>query len=76
MALTPEPNNNSDELIGKEHRDRVISTLPLSKQFYIRQRLSDCDGLTKDQAIELLKECIVQSAQKDEIYNKLIKQGF
>ena len=75
-TLDPSNNNNNNEKhIGKAHRDKVINTFPLSKQFLIRTQLKNADALTRDQAVEMLKEFIVQSAQKDEVFKGLIKSG-
>lgn len=72
MATMPNEDNNQP-LTGEAHRNKVIATLPLSKQFSIRQYLSNCDGLSRDQAVDLLKDMIVQSAQKDAVFAELLK---
>lgn len=74
MATMPNPdNNNNNDMIGEAHRNKVIATLPLMKQFTIRQQMSNADSLSREQAIEMLKEFIVQSAQKDAVFAELMK---
>lgn len=76
-TLDPKENNdnNNNPSIGKEHRDKVIASLPLMKQFTIRQQLKNTESLSKDQAIELLKETIVQLAHKDSVFAELMKSS-
>jgi hypothetical protein len=69
----PEENNNNDRFTGKDYRDEIISKFSLSKQFAIRQQLSECDRLSEEQAVELLKEAIVQLAHKDFTFALLMK---
>lgn len=61
---------------GPEYRSKIISKLELSKQFAIRQHLSNCDKLTKEQAIEFLKDAIVQLAHKDYTYRLIMKDDW
>lgn len=76
-TLNPQGNNNGEEpMIGKAHRDKVISTFPLSKQFMIRTQLNNTENLRREEAIELLKDCIVQLAQKDAVFAELMKTSF
>lgn len=56
-----ELNNSSNET----DRNNIISKLPLSKQFTLRSHLSQADSLNREQAIEMVKECLVHSAYKD-----------
>lgn len=69
MALIDPPNNGDDnkenEYSGEKYRNEVINKLSLSKQFTLRQQLSNCDALSRDQAVEFLKDCIIQLAHKD-----------
>ena len=78
MALiNPTPGNGDEKpFIGETYRNEVISKLSLSKQFAIRQQLSNCDALNKDQAIDLLKDAIVQLAHKDFTFNMLLKEDW
>lgn len=74
MSLLEPPNeDNNKSYAGKKYRDEVISKLSLSKQFSIRQHLSNCDALTKEQAIDLLKDAIVQLAHKDFTFSLILK---
>lgn len=78
-TLDPDNNNNNNSeqpMIGKAHRDKVISTLSLSKQFMIRTQLNNTENLRREEAIELLKDCIVQLAQKDAVFAELMKTNF
>ena len=78
MALT-QPENNGDsnnKHIGKKYREKVIATLPLSKQFAVRQRMIYVEKLNKKQAIEMLKECIVLDAHKDTTFTSMINGVF
>lgn len=59
--------------IGEEYRKEVISKLSLSKQFQLRTQLNNCDKLSKDQAIDLLKDAIVQLAHKDFTFAAILK---
>ena len=72
--MEKEPNKN--QYTGKNYRDEVISKLSLSKQFSMRQHLKNCDALTKDQAIELLKDTIVQLAHKDMTFELIMKDNW
>ena len=74
-TIDPQDNNEPNAYIGEEYRTKVIGTLPLMKQFTIRQHLSNADSLSRADAIELLKDCIVQLAQKDKIFGDMIKSG-
>jgi hypothetical protein len=65
MEFKPETN--------EEERNRIIALLPLSKQFNLRQLLSNADGLSKDQAIEMLKESLVHTAYKDHTFLTMLK---
>lgn len=77
MTTLPSNNNNEEQpFIGKEYRDKVIAGFPLEKQFLIRTQLKDTESLNKEQAIELLKEYIVQSAQKDLLFLNMMKKEF
>ena len=64
------------QYVGEEYRNEVISKLSLSKQFSMRQHLKNCDALTKDQAIELLKDAIVQLAHKDMTFELIMKDNW
>lgn len=75
-TLEPQGNNdNNNEMLGEEHRNKVIASLPLMKQFTIRQQIKNADALTREQAIEMLKEAIVHIAQKDAVFLELMKSS-
>ena len=77
MALIDPPNNgdNNDDqkYMGEEFRTKVLNQLALSKQFSIRQQLNSCDSLSRDQAVEFLKDAIVQLAYKDLTFASIMK---
>jgi len=74
-TIDPQDNNEPKAYMGKDYRNSVIKTLPLMKQFTIRQHLNTADSLSREGAIELLKDCIVQLAQKDKIFGDMLKSG-
>jgi hypothetical protein len=56
-----------------EGRNEIISKLPLSKQFLVRQHLTNAESLSRDQAIEMLKESLVHIAYKDYTFLNMLK---
>ena len=74
-TLDPQDGNENSLYTGEAYRRKVIGTLPMMKQFTIQQHLSNADSLSREDAIELLKDCIVQLAQKDKIFGDMIKSG-
>ena len=68
-----EPDNN--DYIGEQYRNKVIKALPMVKQFTVQQHLRNTDNLSREQAIDLLKDCIVQLAQKDALFIELMKDN-
>lgn len=75
MATLDPKDGDNEKYIGEEYRNKVINTLPLMKQFTIRQHLKNADSLSREQAIEFLKEAIVQLAHKDKIFAEMMKSG-
>lgn len=65
--------NNSPEYIGEEYRNQVISELPLHKQLALRGYLKTADSLSREQAIEMLKESLVLIARKDQAILQIMK---
>ena len=67
------PEDNSNPFPTADSRNKRIATLPLSKQFTLRTQINSCDNLSKEQAIEFLKELLVQQAVKDDLLIKMHK---
>jgi len=73
--LEPQDGNEHSLYTGETHRRKVIKTLPFIKQLTIEQYLRNTDKLSREQAIELLKDALVQIAQKDAIFVDLMKNN-
>jgi hypothetical protein len=58
---------------NESSRNNIISQLSLSKQFVLRQHLTATDKLSREQAIEMLKECLVHSAFQEHVFANLLK---
>ena len=71
----PQDGNENSLYTGETYRRKVIKTLPFMKQLTIEQHMRSAENLSRDQAIELLKDCIVQLAQKDKIFGDMVKSG-
>jgi Tfp pilus assembly ATPase PilU len=61
---------------SEEQRNSIISQLSLSKQFILRQHLTTADKLSREQAIEMLKESLVSSAFQEHVFNNIIKTQY
>lgn len=64
--------NNSD---SDEKRKEIISKLSMSKAFTITQQLKMTDKMSREQAIELLKDTLVSLAYHQETYSAILKSG-
>ncbi len=64
--------NNDSSNTAEEERNRIISLLSLSKQFALRKYLAEVDKMSREQAIEMLKESLVHSAYKDHTFLNML----
>jgi len=65
-------NNNTPS--GDDARSEIISKLDYNKQFSLRQRLSLTEELSRQEAIEALKDSLVHTAYKEQTYLRMLKQ--
>lgn len=63
---------NNDSNSAEQERNRIISLLSLSKQFALRKYLTQVDSMSREQAIEMLKESLVHSAYKDHTFLNML----
>lgn len=65
----PEFSNN------EAYRTEIISKLSMSKAFTVTQQLKSADKMSREQAIDLLKDTIVSLAYHQETYASMLKSG-
>lgn len=68
----PSEFNNSN---SEEKRKEIISKLSMSKAFTISQQIKMTDKMSREQAIELLKDTLVSLAYHQETYASILKSG-
>lgn len=57
----------------RNDRQEIIAKLSMSKAFTVSQQLKQADQMSKEQAIELIKDLFVHLAYKEETYNSILK---
>lgn len=60
---------------SEEKRKEIISKLSMSKAFTITQQIKMTDKMSREQAIELLKDTLVSLAYHQETYASILKSG-
>lgn len=72
-TIDPQDGNENSLYSGEAYRRKVIASFPLRKQLTITQHLKAADNLDRENAIELLKDTLVQLSQKDVLFADLLK---
>jgi hypothetical protein len=67
-----EDNNYND---SEKRRKEIISKLSMSKAFTITQQIKMADKMSREQAIDLLKDTLVSLAYHQETFTSMLKSS-